>query len=259
MDDYVASFDTEDEAVKMTQDVVNIHQSGGFVLRNFVSNSSSLLDRLGVSSESRQEINMELDAKATEKILGMRWCTGNDNFVFAMQFDRADRDVITGARRPTKRQLLSIAMSVFDPFGYLANFMLHTKTMIQILWRLGVAWDELIPESMFRQWQLWCSETSRVKQFRMPRCYSVNLMTAINIQLHLFADSSEEAFAAVAYWRIESYDTTEVTFVAGKVKCTPLKILSVPRLELQAAVLATRLYNSIRDCHPDVNIARTIL
>lgn len=154
VDDFVASFDTETEAIALTRDVDNIHEKGGFVLRNFVLNSPSVLNSLGVTNNNECDINMEFDANATDKILGMRWCTGDDSFVFAMNFERADIEVVKGARRPTKRQLLSIAMSVFDPFGFLANFMLHTKSMIQTLWRLGIAWDEVIPETMFRQWQL---------------------------------------------------------------------------------------------------------
>lgn len=90
----------------------------------------------------------------------------------------------------------------------------------------------------------------------MSRCYSVGLTTTNKIQLHIFADASEEAFAAVAYWRITSKNGVQIAFIAGKVKCAIMKTLSVPRLELQASVLATRLYNLIKDCHPDVIISQ---
>ena len=42
-------------------------------------------------------------------------------------------------------------------------------------------------------------------------------------------------------------NTYEVTFVAAKSRVAPLKQLTIPRLELQAAVLASRLAKSILD------------
>lgn len=61
------------------------------------------------------------------------------------------------------------------------------------------------------------------------------------MQLHLFADASEQAFAAVCYWCVVHDGRCELAFIAGKTKYAPLKTLSIPRLELQAAVLAVRL------------------
>ncbi|XP_075154780.1 uncharacterized protein LOC142228279 [Haematobia irritans] len=57
------------------------------------------------------------------------------------------------------------------------------------------------------------------------------------------------AMAAVAYWRIESGSRTEVVFVAGKTKCAPSKGMTIPRLELQAAVMAVRLKNTVEEFH----------
>lgn len=258
VDDFVASFATEEEAIAITSAVTEIHKRGGFVLRGFVSNSKSVLRSLGVSGGIETEIDMELDVSATEKILGMRWLTSDDTFVFAMRFDRVDAEVMKGLQIPTKRQLLSAAMSVFDPFGFLANFMLHTKMMMQTLWRLGIAWDERVPEEIFRRWKAWCNEIESIKGFSIPRCYSQNIFHCSDLQLHVFADASEEAFAAVGYWRVTIEGQHEIVFVAGKVKCAPLKLLSIPRLELQAAVLATRLSNNIRECHPTIEVRRTV-
>ncbi len=74
-------------------------------------------------------------------------------------------------------------------------------------------------------------------------------MTANEIELHVFVDASEAAFAAVAYIRLKTFDKFEVIFVSGKTKCAPQKMLSVPRLELQGAVLGVRLKNTIVDAH----------
>lgn len=258
VDDFVASFTSEEEAIKITGEVVEIHKRGGFNLRGFISNSTTVLSRLGGERDRNGDVSMELDKDATDKILGLRWCTANDTFVFAMRFDRVDTDVMLAVRKPTKRELLSATMSVYDPFGFLADFVLHAKIMIQHLWRAGTAWDETIPEPTYGRWRAWCGEIENIKRFSIPRCYSAKFVCADDLQLHIFADASEEAFAAVGYWRIVSDGRCELAFVAGKVKCAPLKKLSVPRLELQAAVLATRLYTTILECHPGLSLTRTV-
>ncbi|CAG7833247.1 unnamed protein product, partial [Allacma fusca] len=58
---------------------------------------------------------------------------------------------------------------------------------------------------------------------KIPRCYHPKLSEASEIQLHIFVDASEEAFAAVCYLRIEVEDVVEVSFVAAKTKVAPLK------------------------------------
>lgn len=258
VDDFVASFDNEDDAVDVTKNIVAIHKRGGFVLRSFVSNSTAVLGRLGVDDVNNQQINMQLEPNATDKILGLRWCTATDDFVFTMRFDRVDGEVMAGIRRPTKREMLSVSMSVYDPFGFLADYMLHAKLMIQHLWRTGTGWDELVPENIGRTWQLWCADFERVKLLRIPRCFSTALMVSTNVQLHVFADASEQAFSAVAYWRIEHEGRCEVAFVTGKTRCAPVKRLSVPRLELQAAILAVRVHHCLRDCI-GVNVTKTVM
>lgn len=125
---------------------------------------------------------------------------------------------------------------------------------MQELWRLGVGWDAAVPETIDARWRAWCRLLEDVRRFKIARCYAPTMMTATEVQLHCFADASEEAFAAVVYWRIKCGEEWVVSFVAGKTRCAPLKQLSVPRLELQAAVLATRLINTVREYHSEIVI-----
>lgn len=227
---------------------MNIHRCGGFELRGFVSNSKDVLDALETNNQAEETFRLEPEMTPT-KILGMMWNTNSDAFVFQTRFSRVHPDVVNGIRRPTKREVLSTSMSVFDPFGLLAEFMLPAKTMMQDLWRMGIGWDESIPDAIDKRWQEWRSLIIRTRECSIPRCYSPQIRTAPDLQLHVFADASEVAFAAVAYWRITSSHGVHLAFVAGKSRCAPVQLLTVPRLELQAAVLATRLLQEIRACH----------
>lgn len=71
----------------------------------------------------------------------------------------------------------------------------------------------------------------------------------MDLQLHIFVDASKEAYACVVYFRAESVDGIEVTLIGEKVKVGPLKALSIPRLELMAAVIEARLLKTIRNGH----------
>lgn len=258
VDDYVASFTTSAEATDVTMAVTEVHRRGGFELRNFVSNNEDVLRAVG-APPAATSIRMQLTSPSNgDRILGMCWDTYADEFLFDPSFTNFENDVLTGRKPPTKRQVLGISMSVFDPFGILADFMIHAKLLVQDLWRAGSRWDEAIPQSLHERWIGWCSQLTSLSTCRVARCYSPHLRRSTDVQLHVFADASEAAFAAVAYWRVSNVEGYDVSFIAGKTKCAPLKLLSIPRLELQAAVLATRLLCNIRTCH-NIDVSRTVL
>ena len=79
----------------------------------------------------------------------------------------------------------------------------------------------------------------------MPRNYFRNGFPN-HLELHVFVEASMDAYGALSYWRSINFDEKiEVSFVVAKTRCAPLKTMSIPRLELQAAVLGTRLMNTI--------------
>ena len=71
----------------------------------------------------------------------------------------------------------------------------------------------------------------------------------------MFGDSSQEVFSAVAFLRARvttsSGPQTELAFVLGKARVAPMNVMTVPKLELQAALLAARL-------KPDICRALTV-
>ena len=57
------------------------------------------------------------------------------------------------------------------------------------------------------------------------------------VELNMFGDSSLEDFGAVGFHRgrLSESQETEVCFVFEKVRGAPMKAMSIPKLELQAA------------------------
>ena len=80
------------------------------------------------------------------------------------------------------------------------------------------------------------------------------LETRDKLEIHVFVDASAYAYSTAVYARSILGQTINVKLIAGKSRVAPLGGLSIPRLELQAAMLGTRLSNTItRELRVDVN------
>lgn len=67
----------------------------------------------------------------------------------------------------------------------------------------------------------------------------------IDVQLHTFVDASENGYAAVSYFRIFDGNNIVVTLIGSKTRVAPLKVVSIPRLELMAALIGARFAKTI--------------
>ncbi|XP_070170867.1 uncharacterized protein [Polyergus mexicanus] len=116
--------------------------------------------------------------------------------------------------------------------------------MIQATWLLDVDWDTPLPDDDVLRWQEFQSELPLLETIRVPRGLPGG--TACRREFHGFADASEKAYAAIAYMRTENREgKIEVTLLAAKTKVAPLKQVTLPRLELCAASLLSRLVGHI--------------
>lgn len=112
---------------------------------------------------------------------------------------------------------------------------------MQQLWRAKVGWDEVLSGKLLERWTIIYRALPHLQQVKLPRWTSREASTA-RVEIHGFADASTGAYAAVVYLRVTSGSGDIITtLVAGKSKVAPLKPMSVPRLELSAAVLLSQL------------------
>jgi len=66
--------------------------------------------------------------------------------------------ITTGKNRPTKREMMSLVMSVYDPLGFISRFTVKGKTLLQAVWRSGIGCDDELPHSLLKEWQGWTQE-----------------------------------------------------------------------------------------------------
>lgn len=86
---------------------------------------------------------------------------------------------------------------------------------------------------------------AKIETVEVPRCYRVLTSVNASVEMHTFVDASESGFAAVVYLRFQENDVVECSLVGAKARVAPLKFLSIPRSELQAALLGVRLSDTI--------------
>ncbi|XP_054266241.1 uncharacterized protein LOC128988686 [Macrosteles quadrilineatus] len=250
MDDYLDSMESVDEAKSLTKEVVSICNKGGFNLRNFISNSQEFMNALPKESWSKNYLNDNLklsDENNVERVLGLYWNFHEDSFNFKTDFVRVDKDVVSLLRLPTKREVLQAVMSVYDPLGFITPITMKGKILMQELWKVNVQWDEKIPVTLNNLWLSWIEDVLNAERLKIPRCYG--LTGGESVQLHVFCDASKQDYCAVAYLRIEKQDLVNVAFVFAKSRVAPIRETTIPRLELQAAVLGSRIANLILQAH----------
>lgn len=146
VDDLLVSTNTEEEACKLAKDIRYIHSQAGFNIRNWCSNSSSVLNDLNCIDNSTDICLKKSNGLESEKVLGVYWVPAVDVITFKISPSLLKNEIFLGKKEPTKREVLKILMSIYDPLGLIGNFLMYLKIVLQEIWRSGVDWDEPISE-----------------------------------------------------------------------------------------------------------------
>ena len=122
------------------------------------------------------------------------------------------------------------------------------KILLQRLWESKVDWDDSVPEEIEDTWRKWRSELSVLSTLGIPRCYFPKEATVCSVQIHGFSDASEAAYAGVVYLRtVDSAGNVHISLITSKTKVSPIKRLSIPRLELCGAQVLARLMQHLQE------------
>ena len=229
MDNVITGTDCDNKSLECYSLSRRYLQEAGMNLRQWTSNSEAL-------NRKAQEDNIQ--AALTTKILGLTWNSTSDTLSLSIEKMIRERDAIT---KITKRTTLSFASKLFDPLGFVEPITVKAKIMIQDLWKQTLSWDESLPAEQKEQWLKWTDDIHNLTSIEVPRQYFFANVT--KTQLHIFCDSSQQAYGAVAYLRGLSADNgINTAFLMAKTRVAPLKTTTLPRLELLAALLGAKLF-----------------
>ncbi|XP_064556691.1 uncharacterized protein LOC135441137 [Drosophila montana] len=242
VDDWLQSVDSESQMMQLAETVKRIHASGGFEMRHWTSNSKQVMQALEDDCEGLDK-RISAQDEAQEKVLGLWWLPGQDLLTFVVKPNLLAK---ASKERPTKRRVLSVVMSIFDPLGLLGFFNIRAKIILQNIWRSNIGWDDDLTKEDEVDWRHWLDLVSKLNTVRIPRCMKWVSRTQ-TVQMHTFVDASINAYAAVVYLRAEHDGQVHCSLAASKTRVAPLKPVSIPRMELMAAVLGLRLAKCIQN------------
>ena len=141
----------------------------------------------------------------------------------------------------TRRGMLSLVSSIFVPLGFVAPYTLRGKRILQLLCQYEIGWDEIVPDDIIREWQLWCKTLHSLEHYKIRYYEPSGFGKVKQIWLHHFSDASQEGYWQVSYLRmVNNKDEMHCCFLMGKARVTPTKFVSIPHLELTAVVLSAK-------------------
>ncbi|XP_028968865.1 uncharacterized protein LOC114828533 [Galendromus occidentalis] len=182
---------------------------------------------------------LNLDEGKTLKVLGVSWNPSQDCFQFCIR-DLAQ--LAESQKSLTKRLVLRLVASVFDPLEWLAPFILRGKLTVQQMWTWEMQWDEEITGELMVEFAQWVSEFQAFQEFRFPRQYAPSNQRTVAHRLHIFCDASTRSYACAAYLQtLLENGSSDFSLIMSKSRLAPKIRLTLPRLELLAALIGTRL------------------
>jgi hypothetical protein len=183
-------------------------------------------------------VDLDLEKSRIDRASGVHWDIDNDTFGYKV----GKREAVD-----TRRKILSLVSSIYDPLGIAAPLLLPAKKILQDLCRNLIGWDEIIPPELSVNWGKWIDNLPGLEQLAIPRCLKPETLGRLSsIQLHYFAHASEIGYGAVSYLRlVDVSGSIHCVLLMGKSRVAPLKLLTIPRLELSAATVAVKLHKLI--------------
>ncbi|XP_018371197.1 PREDICTED: uncharacterized protein LOC108766413, partial [Trachymyrmex cornetzi] len=225
---------TMEEACLLQQQLMELLKAGGFNLRKWRSNNKEILSSVRQYDENEFLV---LNKHEIIKTLGLRWNAEHDYLQYEMK--------VGGEQIVTKRQLLSLISKIYDPLGLIGPILVIAKQLMQRVWKEQLDWDEELPDHLHKEWLRYHSAINSAQTLVVPRNVNPGNVS-MDIEVHIFCDASEKAYGACAYACHQGREgSIAVQLMCSKSRVAPLKSITLPRLELNAAHLAAKLFDSL--------------
>ncbi|KAL0838847.1 hypothetical protein ABMA28_016875 [Loxostege sticticalis] len=241
IDDILYSTSDKLELLEAKAQLEAILQKGGFRTHKWASNSPDILSDIPYSEQQFNELELQKDS-CTMKALGLHVDIKNDCFTMSCP-NNFDNDVVT------KRSILSYIARFYDPMGFVSPIIVKAKVILQKLWLDKLDWNAVPPAAVKEEWLRFAADLFAMD----PICFNRNIpvpKSAEAVQLIGFADASTSTgYGCCVYLRVvDKTGKVNIALLCSKSRINShSKPLTIPRLELNAALLLTHLIKRTHD------------
>ncbi|MEM7375589.1 MAG: reverse transcriptase domain-containing protein [Bacteroidota bacterium] len=240
VDNIITGANSKDEAVELYKNAKDLFRDASMNLREWITSSKEVNNQ--IAPEDRVE-------GITTKVLGLNWNTESDELsILAKKFSSTEQ-------ASTKREILATIASIYDPLGMMSPTIIKLKIFLQDLWKKDIDWDEPLSEDDREVWLELTKGLNELATIQIPRFIGNE-----KPQLLGFCDASKKAYATAIYLRTEIDGTPHINLIFAKTRNAPKekkvkpkktkkgkaksqktkKKMTIPRLELMSALIATR-------------------
>ena len=232
VDDGVISLSSDEEVTDLIDKSVSLCKRGGLTLHKFKSNCETVMKHVNKNHE--QDADKELPGPSIERLLGAVWCIESDSLQFRIIVDK---------KPLTRRGILSTVSSIYDPMGFVGPFILEGKLILQNMCQSKADWDDLLSEELLPRWEHWLKCLPDLEMIALNRCIKTELPIK-RAELHHFSDASNLGYGQCSYLKvIDTKDNVKCSLIMAKSRVSPMKMVTIPRLELTAAVVSCQISN----------------
>ena len=226
-DNLISGSDSTQRAINYYNETKRMFNEAGMNMCKWSSNDGEVMQHI---KEEDRLVEKEF------KVLGMIWNIESDviNPVSV---------IVDGVSegKMTKRIMLKILAAAYDPMGLISPVLLPLKLLIQDLWKEGFTWDKVVPEPMRLRWRKLIINLPELRNVSIDRCINPHVDDRKKkYELITFSDASKDAYATAVYLRILDGYKTHCNLVFARSRLTPIKGMSIPRLELLGALIGCR-------------------
>ena len=254
INDITSGCSSVDKGMEFYQKSRTIMLAGGFNLQKCITNDPVLQKYFNKNEDIENNFKETRDDTSfTEsqfswsninfkRVLGVEWDTGSASFIF--QFDCLIK--LAKSLKPTKRNILNVSASFYDPLSCIAPVTVRVKVIFQLLCKDKIDWNDCVTDELKSVWNDFISFLQNLNCIKIQRFVFVSITEEIkSLQLHSFCDRSTEVYCAVIYIRVEASSGVKLSFLTSKTKVAPMKPSSVPRLELLRCFLLGQLIKEV--------------
>ena len=175
----------------------------------------------------------------------MAWNNKADTLIYDFS------DLIKEAKMltPTKRNVLKILSSFYNPMGFMQPIILGLKILMQNIFKEKLDWDEMLSQKLLKDWHNCLTKLEKLGSSEKHRRFEIgnNNNPVVKRELHCFCDANLNGYEGCIYvktiyksWKIS------VKLLSSKSRVAPLKQETIQRLGLLGTLLLFRLMLSVK-------------